>query len=89
MCVLDAGAVSRGMRLGGWAVDGLSCRNAQANVEAAENIDSFTALIWSAHNGHDSCLRQLLSAKVHACAMPNYIANDSASEHCAHSSVTR
>ena len=29
------------------------------------------ALIWSAHNGHDSCLRQLLSAKVHTCAMPN------------------
>ena len=38
-------------------------------MEAAENIDSFTALIWSAHNGHDSCLRQLLSAKVHSCAM--------------------
>ena len=67
MCVLDAGAVSRGLRLGGWAVDGLSCRNAQANVEAAENI-GVTALMLSAISGNDGCLRELLAAKVHSCA---------------------
>ena len=68
MIVLGAGAVSRGMRLGGGS-DGLSCRNAQANVQAAPN-NGFTALICSAQKGHDSCLRHLLAAKVHSCAMP-------------------
>ena len=45
----------------------LSCRHAQANVEAASN-DGRTALMFSAQGGHDACVRQLLEAKadVHA-----------------------
>jgi ankyrin repeat protein len=42
--------------------------DAQANMEAADK-KGFTALLWSAHNGHDGCLRQLLAAKVHSCAL--------------------
>ena len=44
----------------------LSCRHAQANVEAASNKGT-TALMFSAKNGHDSCVRQLLNAQVCAC----------------------
>ena len=39
--------------------------HAQANVQATNN-DGSTALIFSAANGHDGCLRQLLEAKVRA-----------------------
>ena len=35
----------------------------QANVEAAAN-DGTTALIFSAQNGHDACVRELLAAQV-------------------------
>ena len=38
-------------------------------MEAANN-NGYTALMFSAQKGHDSCLRQLLAAKVHSCAMP-------------------
>ena len=54
------GAVSRGRRWGGAPLT-LPCRHAQANVEAAVK-DGRTALMYSAHNGHDACLGQLLAA---------------------------
>ena len=60
-------AVSRGRRWGGAPLT-LSCRNAQANVEAADN-NGMTALMWSAMKGHDGCLGQLLAAKVRVRAM--------------------
>jgi ankyrin repeat protein len=44
------------------------CHVEQANVEAA-NINGTTALMMSALNGHEDCLRQLLAAKVHSCTM--------------------
>jgi hypothetical protein len=66
------------------AADCLSCPNAQANVEAADN-DDYTALVYSAWKGHDACLLQLLEAKVYSCAMRM----TAPSEHCVHSSVTR
>ena len=62
------GAVSRGRRWGGGAPLTLSCRHAQANVEAASNSGR-TALMSSAMKGHDACLRQLLAAKVRVRAM--------------------
>ena len=68
VCVFGPDAASRVMRLDGWAVDGLSYRNAQANVEAVNN-DGVTALMLSAQNGRVGCLRELLAAKVHSCAM--------------------
>ena len=37
-------------------------------MEAAEN-SGFTALMYSAQNGHDACLRQLLAAKVRVRAL--------------------
>ena len=61
------GAVSRGLRWGGAPLT-LSCRHAQANVEAADN-NGATALMWSAQNGHDACLGQLLAAKVRVRAL--------------------
>ena len=61
------GAVSRGRRWGGAPLT-LSCRHAQANVDAASN-DGRTALMRSAYNGHDACLRQLLAAKVRVRSM--------------------
>jgi ankyrin repeat protein len=48
----------------GWCTaDGPSCCNSQANVEAVNNY-GMTALMWSALNGHEDCLRGLLAAKV-------------------------
>ena len=63
MCVCARVEARSGAACGG--VDApltLSCRHAQANVEAANN-EGMTALLWSAHNGHDACVRQLLEAK--------------------------
>ena len=68
VCVCQGeGAVSRGRRWGGAPLT-LSCRHVQANVEAAENT-GFTALMFSAQNGHDACLGQLLAAKVRVRAL--------------------
>ena len=60
--------VGGGLRWGWCAADSLWSRNTQANVQAAAN-DGGTALILSAQQGHDGCVRQLLEAKVRACAM--------------------
>jgi len=38
-------------------------------MEAAHNKNGYTALLYSAWQGHDACLRQLLEAKVHSRAM--------------------
>ena len=70
MCVYarqGEGAVSRGRRWGGAPLT-LSCRHAQANVEAVDS-NGFTALVCSAFNGHDACLGQLLAAKVRVRAL--------------------
>ena len=53
----------------------LSCRHAQANVEAADS-DSMTALMWSAQEGHDACLRQLIDAQVRACVPCDHVPAD-------------
>ena len=47
---------------------GLAWDDAQANVDAATK-SGVTALIYSAQNGHDGCLGQLLAAKVRVRAM--------------------
>ena len=47
---------------------GLAWDDAQANVDAATK-SGYTALLYSAQNGHDGCLRQLLAAKVRVRAM--------------------
>ena len=63
MCVCARVEARSGAACGG--VDApltLSCRHAQANVQAADNGGG-TALIESAIGGHDGCLRQLLAAK--------------------------
>ena len=53
----------------------LSCRHAQANVEAASN-NGMTALMRSAQEGHDACLRQLLAAQVRACVPCDHVPAD-------------
>ena len=50
----------------------LSCRHAQANVEAANN-DGRTALMYSAVSVHDACLRELLAAQVRACVPCDHV----------------
>ena len=70
MCVCARLEAWSGAACGGFdAPLTLSCRHAQANVEAAVENDGFTALMWSAHNGHDACLGQLLAAKVRVRAL--------------------
>ena len=63
-------------------------------MEVANKSDGMTALIYSAQNGHDGCLRELLKAKVRnantcpqMCALLRMVvyANDSTGEHCSHS----
>ena len=60
MIVLGAGAVSRGMRLGGGS-DGLSCRNAQANIQAVSKLGN-TALKLAQHFKHSKCIDLLQEA---------------------------
>ena len=77
------GAVSRGRRWGGAPLT-LSCRHAQANVEAADKSGT-TALVYSAQNGHDGCLGQLLAAKVRVRAMRARVTRSAA--RCLHDRV--
>ena len=53
----------------------VSCRHAQANVQAVNDIGG-TALHYSASNGDDDCLRQLLEAKVRVCAPCEHVSAD-------------